>query len=112
MVEMLPNYLSGRWQLGDAAAATTLFDPVLSNSLVRVGSSGLDLPAGFQYARERAGPALRALTYRERAALLAAAVKVLKAQRDAYFEIATANSGTVRADSALDIDGAIYTLGY
>ncbi len=58
-----------------------------------------------------AARALRALTYKERAALLAAVVKVLQANRDAYYEIATANSGTVKNDSAVDIDGAIFTLG-
>ena len=42
--------------------------------------------------------------------LLAAIVQVLQKHRDSYYEIATANSGTVRNDSAVDIDGAIYTL--
>jgi 3,4-dehydroadipyl-CoA semialdehyde dehydrogenase len=36
---------------------------------------------------------------------------VLQANRDHYYEIATANSGTVKNDSAVDIDGAIFTLG-
>ncbi|MCX8004539.1 MAG: 3,4-dehydroadipyl-CoA semialdehyde dehydrogenase, partial [Burkholderiaceae bacterium] len=35
----------------------------------------------------------------------------LQRHRDAYFEIATANAGTTKSDSAIDIDGAIYTLG-
>jgi 3,4-dehydroadipyl-CoA semialdehyde dehydrogenase len=43
--------------------------------------------------------------------MLAAVVKVLQANRDAYYEIATANSGTVKNDSAVDIDGGIFTLG-
>jgi 3,4-dehydroadipyl-CoA semialdehyde dehydrogenase len=51
------------------------------------------------------------LSYRQRAGLLAAAAQVLQAHRDAYDEIATANSGTVKADSAVDIDGGIFTLG-
>jgi 3,4-dehydroadipyl-CoA semialdehyde dehydrogenase len=38
--------------------------------------------------------------------------KVLQANRDAYYEIATANSGTVKNDSAVDIDGGIFTLGH
>ena len=50
------------------------------------------------------------MTYRERAAMLAAVVKVLQARRDDYYAIATANSGTVKNDSAVDIDGGIYTL--
>ncbi|MGH6627078.1 MAG: 3,4-dehydroadipyl-CoA semialdehyde dehydrogenase [Burkholderiaceae bacterium] len=111
MTELLPNFLAGRWQTG-SGAGTPLFDPVLGNELVRVDAGGLDLAAGFAHARHQGGAALRALTYRQRGELLAAAVKVLQAHRDAYYDIATANSGTVRNDSAVDIDGAIFTLGH
>lgn len=109
MTELLPNFVAGGWQAG-SGAGTPLLDPVLGHELVRVDSTGLDLPAAFAYARGQGGAALRALTYRERAAMLAAAVKLLQANRDAYYEIATANSGTVKNDSAVDIDGGIYTL--
>ena len=110
MTELLSNYLGGRWQAG-TGAGTPLFDPVLGTELVRVDATGLDLAAGFSFAREQGGAALRALTYRERAALLSAALKVLQAHRDDYFNIATANSGTVKNDSAVDIDGGLFTLG-
>ena len=110
MTELLSNFVAGRWQAG-SGAGTPLFDPVLGTELVRVDASGLDLGAAFGFARETGGGALRALTYRQRAGLLGAVVKVLQAHRDAYYEIATANSGTVKNDSAVDIDGAIFTLG-
>ncbi|MDX3907245.1 MAG: 3,4-dehydroadipyl-CoA semialdehyde dehydrogenase [Pigmentiphaga sp.] len=110
MSELLPNYLAGQWQSGDGPG-TPLFDPVLGTELVRVSSSGLDLQGGYAYARDEGGGALRALTYAQRAGMLAAVVDVLKANRDRYFEIALANSGTTRQDSAVDIDGAIFTLG-
>ncbi|MGO4814962.1 3,4-dehydroadipyl-CoA semialdehyde dehydrogenase [Cupriavidus sp. 2MCAB6] len=110
MTELLSNYLGGRWQAG-SGNGTTLSDPVLGDALVRVDATGLDLAAGFAFAREQGGAALRAMTYRERAAMLAAAQKILQANRDAYYEIATANSGTVHNDSAVDIDGGIFTLG-
>lgn len=110
MTELLSNYVGGRWQAG-SGAGTPLFDPVLGTELVRVEATGLDLAEAFGFARESGGAALRALTYKQRAALLAAVVKVLQTNRDAYYEIATANSGTVRNDSAVDIDGAIFTLG-
>ena len=110
MTELLSNYLNGTWQTG-TGAGTVLTDPVLGTELVRVDATGLDLAAGFAFAREQGGKALRALTYKQRGALLAAAVKVLQANRDAYYEIATANSGTVKNDSAVDIDGGIFTLG-
>jgi len=110
MTELLSNYAAGRWQAG-TGNGTPLFDPVLGNELVRVDATGLDLAEAFTFARQQGGAALRALTYRERAALLAAIVKVLLAHRDAYYEIATANAGTVKNDSGVDIDGAIFTLG-
>lgn len=110
MTELLSNYLGGRWQAGTGTGAT-LYDPVLGNALVRVDATGIDLASGFAFAREQGGAALRALTYRERAAMLGAVLKILQASRDAYYEIASANSGTVHNDSAVDIDGGIFTLG-
>lgn len=109
MTQKLPNFLGGKWQTGNGAG-TPLFDPVLGTELVTVDAAGLDLQAGFSFAREQGGAALRALTYRERANMLAAAVKVLQANRDAYYDIATANSGTVKNDTAVDVDGGIFTL--
>ena len=111
MTELLSNFIGGRWQAGTGSGAA-LIDPVLGDELVRVDATGLDLPEGFRFAREQGGAALRALTYRERGALLGAVVKLLQANRDAYYGIATANSGTVKNDSAVDIDGAIFTLGH
>ncbi|MBU4612854.1 3,4-dehydroadipyl-CoA semialdehyde dehydrogenase [Achromobacter sp. GG226] len=109
-MNLLQNYLSGRWQAG-TGQGTPLLDPVLGTELARVSSAGLDLADGFTFARETGGNALRAMTYRERAGLLAAIGKVLQANRDAYYEIATANSGTTKKDSGVDIDGAIFTIG-
>lgn len=111
MTPLLPNHLGGRWQTG-TGAGTVLVDPVLGTELVRVDATGLDLAGGFAFARDQGGAALRALSYRERAGLLAAIGKVLQSNRAAYDEIATANSGTVRNDSAIDIDGGIFTLGH
>ncbi|MDQ0140838.1 3,4-dehydroadipyl-CoA semialdehyde dehydrogenase [Cupriavidus necator] len=110
MTELLSNYLGGTWQRG-IGDGTALFDPVLGDELVRVDATGLDLAAGFAFAREQGGAALRALTYQQRAALLGEVARVLQGNRDAYYDIATANSGTVRNDSAVDIDGGIFTLG-
>jgi len=109
MTELLSNYVSGQWQSGKGAG-TALYDPVLGTELVRVDAAGLDLAAAFAFARHTGGAALRALTYAQRAAMLAAAAKVLQANRDAYYEISTANSGTVKNDTAVDVDGGIYTL--
>ena len=97
-IPMLPNFFAGRWQTA-TEDGTTLFDPVLGTPLVRVGRTGLNLTEGFDYAREQGGAALRALTYRQRAALLGDVVKVLQANHDAYYEIATANSAPSKTNN-------------
>ena len=107
---LLENFVAGRWQAG-TGAGTPLFDPVLGDELVRVDATGLDLPEAFRFAREEGGRALRALTYAQRGALLTQMVKVLQANREAYEAISVANSGTVKGDTAVDVDGGIYTLG-
>ena len=58
---LLPNHLGGQWVTG-TGAGTPLFDPVLGTELARVSSAGLDLAAGFAFAREQGGTALRACT--------------------------------------------------
>jgi len=111
MTQLLPNFLAGQWQSG-AGEGTALYDPVRATPLVRVSSKELDIPAGFHFARRTGGAELRKLTYAQRAALLGKIAEVLQAHRAEYFDIALANSGTTQADSAIDIDGAIYTLTY
>ena len=110
MTELLSNYTAGRWQDG-TGAGTPLFDPVLGTELVHVDATGLDLAAAFAFAREQGGAALRAMSYAQRAQMLTAIGGVLQANRDAYYAISTANSGTVKNDTAVDVDGGIFTLG-
>jgi 3,4-dehydroadipyl-CoA semialdehyde dehydrogenase len=110
MTELLGNYVCGRRALG-GGDGTTLRDPVTGAALVRVSCEGINLASAFAYARQTGGPALRALGYGRRAAMLGEVVKTLQANREAYLDIAIANSGTTRADAAIDVDGSIYTLG-
>ena len=109
MSKLLANYLGGRRQTG-RGNGVPLLDPVLGEELVRVDAGRLDLAAGFAFARRQGGGALRAMTYRDRAALLRAIIGVLATNREAYYAIATANAGTVPAHSAIDIEAAILTL--
>lgn len=102
MTALLKNYVGGQWVAG-SGDGVTLTDPLTGEALVRVSSESLDLARAFGFAREQAGAALRALTYAQRAARLAEIVKLPQARRDDYYAIATANSGTTRNDSAVDI---------
>ena len=83
MTELLSNHLAGRWQAGHGAG-TPLHDPVLGTELVRVDASGLDLRAGFDFARRTGGAALRALTK-----VVSVLPVTLRAQMDAFQEAST-----------------------
>ena len=109
--ESLESYLRGQWSRG-RDVETELADPALGTVLATASARGLDLGAALRFARERGGPALRSLTYGERAGLLGAVADVLAKNRSRYEAIAIANSGNTRADAAIDIDGGIGTLKY
>jgi len=111
MSEKLANYVSGSWVLGNNDGIP-LFDPVLGDELVRVDASGIDLNSAFEFARVSGGKALREKTYQERAQMLQACLEILQAKKNQYYEISTANSGTVKNDSAVDIEGSLFTLGF
>jgi 3,4-dehydroadipyl-CoA semialdehyde dehydrogenase len=107
----LMNYVGGQW-IDGGGDGTPLVDPVTGAELARASSVGLDLAGGLEHARRVGGPALRALSYGERAGLLGRIADVLTANRSAHFEIALANSGSPEADASFDIDGAVFTLKY
>ncbi|MES2103785.1 MAG: 3,4-dehydroadipyl-CoA semialdehyde dehydrogenase [Pseudomonadota bacterium] len=111
MTNYLHNYLGGQWQ-AQAATVNLLRDPVTGAQIAATGGQATQLQAGFEFARETGRAALQAMSYGERAAMLDQVLKVLQANRDAYYDISLANSGTTKADSAVDIEGACFTLGY
>lgn len=107
----LHNYLSNAWQPA-SGRSTALFDPVTGAQIASAGGPAEGLDAGFAFARSQGAGALQAMTYGQRASMLGAVLKVLQANREAYYDISLANSGTTKADSAIDIEGASFTLGY
>ncbi len=107
----LPNYISGQWKEG-AGPGEPLVDPVTGEELARISSQGIDAKAALDFARSNGGPALRTMTYRQRADLLGKIAETLAANRDEYFRISLLNLGANQADASFDVDGAIYTMKY
>jgi 3,4-dehydroadipyl-CoA semialdehyde dehydrogenase len=107
----LQSFLSGVWAAGHDQGQP-LADPVTGEVLAYASSTGLDVAGALAHARAVGGPALRALTFAQRAALLGAVADALQARRDDWYEISRRNSGNTRGDAAIDVDGAIGTLKY
>jgi 3,4-dehydroadipyl-CoA semialdehyde dehydrogenase len=107
----LKNYVSGQWSEG-RGAGTALTDPVTGAELARASTEGVDYKAALDHARRVGGPALRKMSFAERAALLGKISDVLVANRDKYFGLAQANSGNTKIDAMIDVDGGTGTLKY
>ncbi len=107
----IESYLCGGWQKG-SGNETQLVNPVTNEVIATACGDGLDVKAALAFAREKGGPALRALGYGKRAQLLREIADVLVANRDRYNQIALENSGNTLGDAAFDVDGGIGTLKY
>jgi oxepin-CoA hydrolase/3-oxo-5,6-dehydrosuberyl-CoA semialdehyde dehydrogenase len=106
----LTSYVGGRWVSGEGRAAAPLVNPATEDVLATASSAGVDMGAALAFARDTGGPALRALTFRERGELLRAMSRALHARRDELLAIAIVNGGNTRSDAKFDVDGAIGTL--
>lgn len=107
----LANYVCGEWEAG-SGPGEPLVDPVTGEELARISSQGIDAKAALEFARRQGGPALRAMSYGQRAALLAKIGETLTANRDEYFRLSLLNLGANQADASFDVDGALYTMKY
>ena len=76
MSALLESYAAGSWYRA-TDEGTPLLDAATGEEVARISSTGLDLAAMTDHARTVGGPALRALTFHERAALLKAMAKAL-----------------------------------
>jgi len=107
----LPNYVKGQWSEG-TSPGEALTDPVTGQELARISSQGINLAEALAFARTYGGPALRRLSYAQRAEILGKMADALVANRDEYFRISLLNLGANQADASFDVDGAIYTIKY
>lgn len=104
----LDNYVTGRWVAG-AGDGKPLDSAVDGSVVARITSDGLDFGDIHDYARRVGGPALRAMTFHDRALVLKALAKYLSEHKEGLYDI-SARTGATRADGSIDIDGGISTL--
>ena len=108
MSALLESYAAGSWYRA-SDEGTPLLDAATGEEVARISSTGLDLAAMTDHARTVGGPALRALTFHERAALLKAMAKALGEHKEEFYAL-SARTGATRRDSMVDIDGGIGTV--
>jgi oxepin-CoA hydrolase / 3-oxo-5,6-dehydrosuberyl-CoA semialdehyde dehydrogenase len=104
----LRSYVGGTWQT-PAGEGRPVFDAVTGDEVARISSAGIDMAAALAYGRTVGGPALRELTFHQRAALLKAVGSMLREHRDELYTL-SARTGATLGDSKFDIDGGIGVL--
>jgi oxepin-CoA hydrolase / 3-oxo-5,6-dehydrosuberyl-CoA semialdehyde dehydrogenase len=105
---LLRSYVGGTW-VAPAGDGRPVFDAVTGDEVARVSSAGIDMAAALGYGRDTGGPALRALTFHQRAALLRALASALREHRDDLYAL-SARAGATLFDAKFDVDGGIGVL--
>jgi oxepin-CoA hydrolase / 3-oxo-5,6-dehydrosuberyl-CoA semialdehyde dehydrogenase len=108
MTMKLKSYVCGRWHEG-AGDGALLRDATTGAVVAQASTDGVDFRAVLDYARRVGGPALRALTFHQRAALVKQLAKFLTDHKDEFYTLSYA-TGATKGDSWIDIDGGIGTL--
>ena len=104
----LRSYVRGRWHAPDGEG-TPLRDAVTGQEITRISSAGIDMAAALDHGRTAGGPALRALTFHQRAALLKSLATYLREHRDDLYALSS-RTGATLGDSRFDVDGGIGVL--
>jgi oxepin-CoA hydrolase/3-oxo-5,6-dehydrosuberyl-CoA semialdehyde dehydrogenase len=78
---LLRSYVGGQWVTPDDEGRP-LFDAVTGEEVARISSAGVSMYDALGYGRSVGGPALRELTFHQRAGLLKALGSYLREHRD------------------------------
>jgi oxepin-CoA hydrolase/3-oxo-5,6-dehydrosuberyl-CoA semialdehyde dehydrogenase len=103
----LLNYERDRWVPG--AGPMELVSAIDGRPVAIAGSGGIDFGAMLRHAREVGGPALRRLTFHERARMLKSLALAIMDRKEELYELSY-QTGATRKDGWIDIEGGAGTL--
>ncbi|HWE46795.1 MAG TPA: phenylacetic acid degradation bifunctional protein PaaZ [Caulobacteraceae bacterium] len=104
----LMNYAEDRWHGADGGLAEAR-SAVTGEPVAELGSQGLDFGGMARHARKVGGPALRALTFHQRAHALKALAQAVMDRKEELYDLSV-ETGATRTDGWIDIEGGAGTL--
>ncbi len=102
------SYAMGRW-VGPGPDARPIHGPLDGTQIAVAGGAPLDMQGMIDWATGTGGPALRAMTFHERAKMLKALAQYLDARKEELYAL-NPLTGATRKDGWIDIDGGIGTV--
>ena len=106
--QQLLNYERDRWVAGEGELAE-LPSAIDGAPVALTGSGGIDFGGMLRHAREVGGPALRKLTFHERARIIKGLGLAIMARKEELYEL-NYQTGATRKDGWIDIEGGAGTL--
>ncbi|MDE4302486.1 phenylacetic acid degradation bifunctional protein PaaZ [Phaeobacter gallaeciensis] len=104
----ISSYAAGDW-VKPGAGARNIASAVTGATIASAGNDDLDVQAMLDHARKVGGPALRKLTFHDRARMLKALATELGKHKDALYDLSF-HTGATQSDHMIDIDGGIGTM--
>ena len=106
-VKILQNYALGEWTESQGNLRE-IRSAVTNEVVAKTGSDGLDFVAMANYARQKGGPALRKMTFRERAIMVKALGLAVMERKEELYAL-NHHTGATRKDGWIDIEGGAGT---
>ena len=104
----LESFVRGSW-MSPGHELAQIHSAVTGDVVAEVANGGLDMGEVLAYARQVGGPALRRLTFHQRAEMLKRLAIYLSERKDQLYKLSY-QTGTTRTDNFIDVDGGIGTL--
>ncbi|WP_299861638.1 phenylacetic acid degradation bifunctional protein PaaZ [uncultured Hoeflea sp.] len=102
------SFLAGQWIPADDSARS-IASAVTGEKLAVAGQTSIDAGAMIAFARNKGGPALRAMSFHDRARMLKALALYLGEHKDELYALSH-TTGATTPDAMIDIDGGIGTM--
>ncbi|WP_068110848.1 phenylacetic acid degradation bifunctional protein PaaZ [Tropicimonas marinistellae] len=107
-LQQIDSFAAGEW-IAPGEGARLIHSAVTGEAMAEAGNDALDVQAMLDFARNTGGPALRAMTFHDRARMLKALAMHLSQHKQAMYDISFA-TGATQKDHLIDIDGGIGTM--
>ena len=102
------SFATGRW-IAPSAGARPIASAITGDVIAQAGNDALDVQGMRAYAKDVGGPALRSMTFHDRARMLKALALHIKQHRQILYDLSF-DTGATQVDHLIDVDGGIGTM--
>lgn len=107
-VQDVQSFIAGAWIAPDSSARD-IADAVTGETIARAGRAQVDAAVMIDHALNVGAPALRALTFHDRARMLKALALYLQERKQVLYDLSF-STGATQKDHLIDVDGGIGTM--